>query len=98
MAEHTVIYIHAEAPAKPQPGAACNGCGVCCTVELCPLAQLRYWRKIGPCPSLRWLAKEKRYGCGMLLEARFSWIRRWIYRSIAAGQGCDSQIDPSERF
>ena len=35
-----LIRIHADAPAKPPVGAPCNGCGVCCLLEPCPLGVL----------------------------------------------------------
>jgi len=35
-----VILIHPEAPAKPPLGAPCNGCGVCCLAEPCPVGVL----------------------------------------------------------
>jgi len=31
------IAIHAAAPAKPALGEPCNGCGVCCAAEPCPV-------------------------------------------------------------
>ena len=34
------IHLHALAPAKPHTGAACNGCGVCCAWQPCPLGVL----------------------------------------------------------
>ena len=37
---HAVIYLHPAAPAKPAVGAACNGCGVCCAWQPCPLGML----------------------------------------------------------
>lgn len=78
---HT-IRLHREAPEKPAVGQPCNGCGVCCALETCPLARLRFWQRHGPCPALLWQAEavsdattggdnrhlphENRYGCGLL--------------------------------
>ena len=93
MSHSRIIRIHQEAPAKPAPGALCNGCGVCCAVELCPLARLRYLRSKGPCPALRWMEGERRYVCGMLVDARAPLLRACVRRYIAAGQGCDCNID-----
>ena len=37
---HPVIYLQPEAPPKPALGAPCNGCGVCCGWQPCPLGVL----------------------------------------------------------
>ncbi|MBI1891103.1 MAG: hypothetical protein HYS18_10680 [Burkholderiales bacterium] len=93
MIKRTLIRIHAEAPSKPRVGMPCNGCGVCCMVELCPLARLRFLRFKGPCPALRWREEDGRYVCGMLADARHPLIRLWVRRYIAAGIGCDSTYE-----
>lgn len=97
-----IIELRAEAPAKPAFGAPCNGCGVCCALETCPLALLRFLKRRGPCPALEWSATETRYGCGLLNHPeRYlplptggrNLARRFFARSIAAGQGCDSNAE-----
>ena len=97
------INLHSVAPVKPAEGEPCNGCGVCCALETCPLARLRFFRKSGPCPALLWIASEARYRCGMLLEPRHflgflppaseKLASRWLSRWIAAGQGCDCSAE-----
>ncbi len=77
-----IVFLRADAPPKPPAGAACNGCGVCCAVEPCPLAMLVFRRRHGPCPALDWREGEgedrtqegergqrgeARYVCGLLL-------------------------------
>lgn len=96
MRKRETIQIHAAAPDKPLPGAPCNGCGVCCQVELCPLGILRYFRRAGPCPALHWVADVKHYRCGLLEKSRNPLVRWWVKRFIAAGNGCDSTalLDP----
>ncbi len=97
-----IIELHAEAPAKPAIGAPCNGCGVCCALETCPLAMLRFLKRCGPCPALEWSAEEGRYACGLLIRpgrylplpaGMHSRARRFFARSIAAGKGCDSNAE-----
>jgi len=63
---HQVIHIRTEAPAKPALGMACNGCGVCCLVEPCPLGVLLSRSRKGPCKALQWTADLKQYRCGVL--------------------------------
>jgi hypothetical protein len=94
------ISLHAEAPDKPEFGAPCNGCGVCCAIETCPVGRLRFLRKSGPCPALEWDAGARRYWCGMvrrtaaylpLPPALARLLSPLFARWIAAGRACDSQ-------
>jgi hypothetical protein len=90
-AMETVIRIHALAPTKPVPGAACNGCGVCCLAEPCPVGMLLSLRRVGPCRALRWRQDSDeaaaRYRCGLMANRV---MRPLVARWIAAGQSCDS--------
>ena len=101
-----VIHLHRGAPAKPAEGAPCNGCGVCCALETCPAARLRFWQRHGPFPALAWQAGENRYRCGLLMHPAHyfaglpSWAeglaRRLLARWIAAGIGCDCSAETAE--
>lgn len=98
-----VILLHPAAPTKPLPGAACNGCGVCCAWQPCPLGMLVSRRRHGACVALQWDAAAARYRCGMISAPRrhlplgAGWLapligslaRRWV----AAGVGCDSDLE-----
>ena len=61
-----VILIHADAPLKPAAGASCNGCGVCCLLEPCPLGVLLSKRRHGACAAVRWHQERSCYRCGAL--------------------------------
>lgn len=97
------IAIHAAAPPKPAWGAACNGCGVCCLVEPCPVGRLVSGRRRGTCRALDWDAAAQRYVCGVLTGRRdrlpawlrplAGWLQRRAPRWIAAGQGCDCDFE-----
>lgn len=98
--DRRVVLLHRDAPPKPAPGAACNGCGVCCAHEPCPLGMLLSRRRRGACAALQWSDAEGRYACGALAEPTrwLPWLsarparalaRRWI----AAGRGCDSTLE-----
>lgn len=103
---HRTIRLHRHAPEKPAVGQPCNGCGLCCALETCPLARLRFWQVNGPCPALLWQADGagmqdgNRYACGLLLFPARYWpglprwsiplLQRLTRRWIAAGQGCDA--------
>lgn len=97
------IALHAASPEKPKLGDPCNGCGVCCALETCPVARLVYLRKRGPCPALLWQTAQARYVCD-LVRAPGNYLRwlpvalrgvaaRLIARSIAAERGCDCDAE-----
>jgi hypothetical protein len=97
-----VIHIHRQAPPKPALGAPCNGCGVCCLAEPCPLGQLLSRKRRGACDALRWDASGALYRCGALVDAPallgpgWRWaaplLSRLARRWIAAGVGCDASL------
>jgi len=106
---HQVIHIHPEAPPKPPEGAPCNGCGVCCLAEPCPVGMLVSRKRHGACVLLRWSDAQVRYVCGLLADGdaddglgrsdppwRRLWRRlwrAWARRLISAGSGCDASIE-----
>jgi hypothetical protein len=102
---HQVILLHPDAPAKPAPGAACNGCGLCCAAEPCPIGVLVSRRTRGACAALVWRGEAGAYRCGLVeqpaahLPPRLAWaaplLRRLARRFIAAGIGCDCSFEPA---
>lgn len=99
----TVILLHPEAPPKPAVGAACNGCGVCCAWQPCPLGVLVSRRRHGACKALWWHEGAAQYRCAMVTGARRLWprlpawveaaLQRLAHRWIAAGIGCDCDAE-----
>lgn len=99
---YRTVLIHPAAPPPPAPGAPCNGCGLCCLAEPCPLGMLVSHRRSGPCAALRWSEADQRYWCGMVADPagvtgwRHPWVlrglRRLAQRWIAAGAGCDAAL------
>jgi hypothetical protein len=87
------IKVAAQAPAKPGVGEPCNGCGLCCLAEPCPLGMLLTLRRRGRCRMLVWSGAEQRYRCGVL--ARAGRLKPLAARWIAAGAGCDATIEPA---
>ncbi len=62
------IAIEPLAPAKPSLDTPCNGCGVCCLSEPCPLGILLSGRRTGACTALNWDPRATRYHCGALIS------------------------------
>lgn len=106
------IHIRVLAPRKPSVGAPCNGCGLCCLAEPCPLGMALTMKRKGACGVLVWNEGRARYECGALVapqelvQARLPGPLRWLApplvtmlrrmgaRWIAAGIGCDSDLEP----
>jgi len=101
--QEQTIHLHAAAPTKPPEGQTCNGCGVCCALETCPAARVRFLQSAGPCPALEWSDEQSRYLCGLLVHPQryLSWLptsanrlaSRLFSRWISAGRGCDCKAD-----
>lgn len=97
---HPVILLQPEAPAKPLQGQPCNGCGVCCTAEPCPLGQALSRRRQGRCRALTWKPEAGLYLCGVLDDPQrwLPWLPQTVARAlarrwIAAGRGCDCDLE-----
>ncbi|NDD12286.1 MAG: hypothetical protein EB072_06490 [Betaproteobacteria bacterium] len=63
-----MLQMDPAAPVKPVWGEPCNGCGVCCMSEPCPLGVWLTRQRQGPCGILRWEVLTSRYVCGALVE------------------------------
>ncbi|MGD9774826.1 hypothetical protein [Diaphorobacter sp.] len=97
-----VVHLHPGAPPKPALDAPCNGCGLCCLAEPCPLGMLLSRRRRGACAALRWSPEAGRYLCGAVATPASvtRWRHPWAVRAfsalarrwIAAGTGCDADL------
>lgn len=97
-----IIRLHPDAPRKPPEAAPCNGCGVCCAAEPCPIGVLVSRRRHGACRALGWSDAAGRYRCGLaadpaavlrwLPRALAPFVRRLALRWISAASGCDSDL------
>ena len=84
-----VVHLHPRAAPKPPLGAPCNGCGLCCASEPCPLGVLISGRRRGACDALVWHEPTALYRCGALHDAPATLERVWPrvpgpIRSLAA--------------
>lgn len=92
-----VIPIEPLAPPKPAPGQTCNGCGLCCLYQPCPLGIALTGARRGPCAALRWDGSLQRYQCGAMVASREvltnaapRWMRPWV-------QACAPLLRPLAR-
>jgi hypothetical protein len=103
MPDYPTIEIHRAAPDKPEVGAPCNGCGVCCLVAPCPVSALLLKHRENACPALMWLDAESKYRCGMLIApaSNLRWLPGWLNRPfaffvrrwLAIDIGCDCDVE-----
>ena len=99
MERFQTIEVHHLAPSKPSQGLRCNGCGVCCAAEPCPVAFVFLFQFRGACRALVWQDETQNYVCGMvvapdryvrLIPERFrEHAGKFFASRIAAGAGCD---------
>lgn len=97
-----IIHLHRAAPDKPMEGQPCNGCGVCCASEPCPIGIVVSRKLKGACKALFWSEGEQRYRCGLIVEPQHylppglrylsKVLSKFAYRYISAGSGCDSSL------
>lgn len=94
---------HERGPEKPRFGEPCNGCGYCCALQPCAIAQEYLGAEdVGPCPALVFDNEETRFRCGMVLSpTRFMFLPpdpeadlilgTMFAEMLAVGRGCDSE-------
>ena len=102
MIERADLVPHEAFKHKPKHGTPCNGCGWCCMITRCELAQHVFsLGEFGPCPALTQTSATT-YGCGLVLDPRkyvpavravskgVTALRRAAAVLIGAGNGCDA--------
>jgi hypothetical protein len=84
-------------PRKPAEGEACNGCGLCCAIALCPLAAEFLDAAEPPCPAMEFA--DGRFWCGLARRpSRYfgtpasgnRLIRPMVQQALSIGEGCDA--------
>lgn len=79
-------------PPKPRQGEACNGCGLCCHVELCLAGVLAFPEAEAPCPGLLF-ANGRTYCKLVLAEQTNPALDPLIQRGLGIGLGCSMPDD-----
>lgn len=87
---------------KPPHGEPCNGCGVCCRAELCPLAMAVFGgEEFRECPAVE--VDGPRVVCGLVAHPMTYSMARTLDKGAAAmssaaltmigsGAGCDARL------
>lgn len=88
-------------PMKARHGSPCNGCGWCCAMKPCGVANDLLSQTEGPCRALE--PHEGAFRCGLMVrpsryldtpESGDSFLGGIIAEALGAGRGCDSD-DPT---
>lgn len=76
---------------KPKFTEPCNGCGLCCQLELCHLALIVFPAAEAPCPGL--VEHEGRHRCALVLAERTSGAEPLLQRALGIDTGCSMTDD-----
>lgn len=85
------------APSKPAFGMPCNGCGLCCQMEVCAVGVAALGNVPAPCPGLRF--DGARFRCMVIETAdEHSPMASLLMRArLGIDLGCDSEIEAEDR-
>jgi hypothetical protein len=76
--------------AKPRMGDACNGCGLCCRMEVCALGVPVFGAE-APCTGL--IEAGGRTWCSLVVMEPAAGPDRRIASALGIGMGCDADDD-----
>lgn len=75
-------------PAKPKYGSACNGCGLCCAIELCVAGKLAFPGASAPCPALKLRGDCKSTYCQLVAIEIAAGLTPMLQNALGIGKGC----------
>jgi len=90
-------------PSKPLYTKPCNGCGLCCMSQLCPIGEMMFPGVEAPCPALVFEPGQAR--CGVVMAEAAAGMEPLAAQSLGIGCGCsmpesyitDEEIDAFDR-
>ncbi len=77
-------------PPKPREGERCNGCGICCAVEVCTIGKAAFPGAPAPCPALKLAPDGSRTYCLIVQVEAESGRPTILADALGVGKGCDS--------
>jgi hypothetical protein len=75
-------------PNKPRYGEACNGCGLCCAIQLCPVAEIMFEGASAPCPALKMAPDGSRTYCQLVAIEKEFGLAPLVQKVLGIGNGC----------
>jgi hypothetical protein len=73
-------------PARPREGMPCNGCGYCCTQEICGIGRIAFPDAVAPCPGLRERPEGMR--CALVETEIATGMEPLLQNALGIGRGC----------
>lgn len=80
-------------PDKPRCGDPCNGCGLCCYSEVCPVGKMAFGDVEAPCLALVMSKDMTRTRCGLVLIEIDNDMGTQVQEAIGVGCGCSMDDD-----
>lgn len=81
-------------PDKPPYGSPCNGCGLCCSLELCLAGKLVYGLdRPAPCPGLKITPDGARTYCSLVAAEAEANLDQVLVNLLGIGFGCSMSDD-----
>jgi len=80
-------------PRKPKYGEQCNGCGLCCELQLCPVAEVAFKGQSAPCPALVRAEDGSRTFCAFVQAEQAAGLEPMIQNGLGIGLGCGMSDD-----
>lgn len=75
-------------PPKPRWGTPCNGCGLCCAIELCEAGEIAFPGASAPCPGLKLRGDGKSTYCELVAIEIVSGLSPVLQDALGIGKGC----------
>lgn len=75
-------------PSKPPFRRPCNGCGVCCSLELCAAGEIAFPGAKVPCPALKLTPDRTRTYCQLVAAEIAGNLEPVLQAGLGIGGGC----------
>lgn len=89
------VLMQVRLPPKPKRGTACNGCGLCCAVELCVAGEMAFPGASAPCPALKIRGDGKSTYCQLVAIEIVAGMTPMLQELLEIGKGC-AMLDEDE--
>lgn len=80
-------------PSKPRFGTPCNGCGICCAIEICEAGAIAFPGASAPCPGLKLRGDGKSTYCQLVAVEIVADLKPMLQVALGIGKGCSMTND-----